>query len=77
MEQFAIPSIVPNAAFTQGGDYSAQGWEDQRERITRLYSVENRSLDEVIVVMRDNYGFKATYVHFHLVRVLVADNVEF
>jgi hypothetical protein len=67
MENFAIPSIgrdvVPNR------EHSAQVWETYRERITHLYSEENKSLDEVIIAMQNEYGFIATYVNLQLARI--------
>ncbi|KAE8447259.1 hypothetical protein EG329_010953 [Mollisiaceae sp. DMI_Dod_QoI] len=52
MEESAIPH--------SGHEHSAQVWEQHRERITQLYSVEDRSLDEVIALMQNQYGFTAT-----------------
>lgn len=60
MEEFAISH--------SGHEHSAQVWEQHRERIKQLYSVEDRSLDEVIATMNQEYGFIATYVRLQLVQ---------
>jgi hypothetical protein len=41
---------------------SAQDWEDQRMTFERLYSAERRSLREVMEILEQGYGFRATYV---------------
>ena len=38
----------------------ASGWQPYQAIITRLYSKENRTLKEVMLVMEYEYGFKAT-----------------
>jgi hypothetical protein len=68
MDQFTMPYPIPEAASSQSQsksrEHSAQDWENQRPRITQLYSTENRSLEEVIAVMKGEYGFEAKYVQF-------------
>lgn len=59
MDTFAIPST----GVASNREHSAQTWGSLRERITQLYSTEDRSLDEVITVIQSEYGFTATYVH--------------
>jgi hypothetical protein len=39
---------------------TAEDWEDHRALFTRLYIDENRSLKEVMRIMKDNFGFAAT-----------------
>lgn len=43
------------------GDYSKDAWEKHRAFITRLYRVENKTLEEVGREMFKKHGFKATY----------------
>jgi hypothetical protein len=62
MEQFAIPQ---DFAANQSREHSSLVWENHRERIKQLYSVENKSLDEVIGAMESDYGFIATYVYIY------------
>lgn len=64
MEMFAIPSTGRDVVSDR--DHSAQTWESHRERIKQLYWDEDKSLDEVIAVMQNTYGFTATYVHLQL-----------
>ena len=64
MEKFVIPSVGQDVVSNR--EHSAQTWENHRERFTQLYSVENRSLGEVITVMQNEYGFTATYVNLQL-----------
>ena len=64
MEHFAIPSTGQEAVSNR--EHSAQIWENHRERITQLYSNEDRPLDEVVTVMHSQHGFTATYVHSQL-----------
>ena len=40
--------------------YSQLQWEQQRPIITQLYSQENRKLNDVCVILAQQYGFKAT-----------------
>lgn len=40
----------------------AQDWRNYRAVITRYYVTEGRSLREVVQLMKDNYGFRATWV---------------
>lgn len=61
MAEFAIPPTGLDVATSQ--EHPAQVWEHYRTRITQLYSEENRSLKEIMTVMRNEYGFTATYVH--------------
>jgi hypothetical protein len=39
---------------------TAEDWEDHRALITQLYITENRSLKEVMRIMKENFGFAAT-----------------
>jgi hypothetical protein len=68
MDHFAMPYPLPEAGSSQNQgqrrEHSAQDWENQRPHITRLYSAENRSLEEVTAVMKVEYGFEAKYVQF-------------
>ena len=41
---------------------SAQDWEERREVVQRLYYTEGKPLREVMKIMKDEYGFYATYV---------------
>jgi hypothetical protein len=65
MEQFSIPQKKDFAA-NQIREHSSLVWENHRERIKQLYSVENRSLDEVISTMENDYGFIATYAYIYI-----------
>ena len=40
---------------------SAQDWEEQRSILKQLYFIENRTLGEVMELMKTDYGFRATY----------------
>jgi hypothetical protein len=39
---------------------TAEDWEDHRALFTQLYITENRSLREVMRIMKENFGFAAT-----------------
>lgn len=39
---------------------TTQDWEDQRPTITRLYFDENKTLNEVIQIMKREHGFLGT-----------------
>lgn len=39
---------------------TARDWENHRRVFTQLYSVENKTLDQVMEIMKNEYGFKAT-----------------
>jgi hypothetical protein len=39
---------------------SAKDWENHRRIFTDLYRVENKTLDQVMEIMKNEYGFKAT-----------------
>jgi hypothetical protein len=56
-------SMVPPPPKTQNPrrPLSAEDWEEQRATIQRLYSTEDRNLQEVMEVMKREYGFCATY----------------
>jgi hypothetical protein len=41
---------------------SEEDWEDHRARIRRLYLEEDRSLKDVMAIMKREHGFKATSV---------------
>ncbi len=43
---------------------SAEDWKTQYDRIRQLYAVEDRTLKQVMQIMEQKYGFKATYVSF-------------
>jgi hypothetical protein len=45
--------------------FAAHDWEDQKENITRLYVEENRTLKEVMSLIKNQYGLRATYVTSH------------
>jgi hypothetical protein len=57
MEQLAVAN--------QSREHSSLVWENHRERIKQLYLVENKSLDEVIIAMENDYGFIATYAYIY------------
>ena len=50
MEYCCKPSYPP----------SRRDWEAHRELFTRLYQAEERPLKEVMEIMKDRYGFRAT-----------------
>jgi hypothetical protein len=60
MEQFTVPARK-GLAPAQTREHSSTVWENHRDRITQLYSVQNKSLEEVMNVMEIKYGFIATY----------------
>jgi len=41
---------------------SVKDWEKQRAIIQRLYSAENKDLQEVMEIMEQEHGFRATYI---------------
>jgi hypothetical protein len=41
---------------------TAKDWENHRSIITQMYSVENRTLKDVMEIMKKRYSFRATYV---------------
>jgi hypothetical protein len=41
---------------------TAKDWENYRSIITQMYSVENRTLKDVMEIMKKRYTFRATYV---------------
>jgi hypothetical protein len=51
-------------------DLSAQDWENQRPKIERLYSAEQKKLREVMQIMEKEYGFFATCVFLSFVSSL-------
>jgi len=68
------PGETSNARITQSEENSpvptppakypptSQDWENHRHIFTRLYSFENKTLDQVMEVMKNDYQFKATSV---------------
>lgn len=52
------------ASLGQTQRYSTQEWEAQRPRIERLYIGEQRTLNDVISVMKQDFGFVASYDFF-------------
>ena len=48
------------------GNLTDQDWEDHRPVFVRIYSIERRSLQEVMEAMERDYGFLATYVFLSL-----------
>ena len=42
--------------------FAARDWEDQKDNITRLYVEENKTLKEVMSLIENQYGLRATYV---------------
>jgi hypothetical protein len=57
-EQHIIPPNPPS----HRRPLSAQDWEEKRAVIQTLYSTEGMSLSQVMEVLEQNYGFRATYV---------------
>lgn len=45
---------------------TAQDWDDQRMTFKRLYVTERKELREVMDIMKQDYGFLATYVFLWL-----------
>lgn len=64
MEHFAVPPLM-NAFAPRRGEHSSSDWEGLRDRITQLYSVQNKSLVELMNVMETEHGFLATYAYFN------------
>lgn len=50
------PYVKPPANYPP----TARDWENHRRVFTQLYSVENKTLDQVMEIMKNEYGFKAT-----------------
>ena len=55
-----IITAVHDSALGQAVGHSLDAWEEQRERFTQLYFVEDKPLREVQAIMRMKYGLKAT-----------------
>lgn len=69
MEQWAVPARKA-AASTQGRENAPSIWENIRDRFTQLYSVEDKSLEEVMRVIEADYGLVARYSCSNLSRAL-------
>ena len=39
-----------------------EDWTPFKENIRRLYWIENKTVDQVVIAMKDTYNFFATYV---------------
>jgi hypothetical protein len=61
MEQVINNSMLP-PTITHNPSYppSAKDWEEQRATIQRLWSAEDKKLKEVMAVMKNECGFRAT-----------------
>jgi hypothetical protein len=62
MEQSTGIFILPHATPNLRRPLSAQDWDEQRPNIQQLYLTEDRSLDDVIELMKTHHGFQATYM---------------
>ena len=40
--------------------HKPEDWEEQRPRIKKLYLEDRRTLKDVMAIMKEQYGFKAT-----------------
>jgi hypothetical protein len=58
---FSTMPPPPEAPLGQTHRYSAQEWEAQRPRIERLYIGEQRTLNDVMSIMKQEFGFVASY----------------
>lgn len=61
----ATEHVTDEAAPLKRGDWPPSKnsyWEDYKPIIRRLYIDENRTLSEVIEIMKNKFNFKATYV---------------
>src|SRR5436190_19459764 len=45
--------------------FAAHDWDHQKENIARLYAEENRTLAEVMSIIENRYGLRATCVTSH------------
>jgi hypothetical protein len=64
LEEFAVP---PKKGFApQTREHSSFVWEGLRDRFTQLYSVQNKSLGEVMDLMETEHSFVATYAYLNL-----------
>jgi hypothetical protein len=64
LEEFAVP---PRKGFApQTREHSSFVWEGLRDRFTQLYSVQNKSLGEVMDLMETEHSFVATYAYLNL-----------
>ena len=64
LEEFAVP---PRKGFApQTREHSSFVWEGLRDQITQLYSVQNKSLGEVMGLMEMEHSFVATYAYLNL-----------
>lgn len=67
MEQISIPSQKrrhQGGFASQSREHASVVWEGLRDRITQLYSVQDKSLAEVMRVMEVENKFVATYAYF-------------
>jgi hypothetical protein len=63
MENFSGTSKLPFPVTRNSRSrLTAQDWESQRTTFERLYLTEHRGLQEVMEIMKRDYGFVATYV---------------
>jgi hypothetical protein len=67
MEQFEEFAVPPRKGFApQTREHSSSIWESLRDQITQLYSVQNKSLGEVMGLMEMEHSFVATYAYLNL-----------
>lgn len=78
----AVPSIIPQLvlehhkplptalvsceALSRRGLYSKEQWDAKKPLIWSLYNVENKSYNQVVAILRDEYSFFPTYAVFFL-----------
>ncbi|KAF7862577.1 hypothetical protein EAF04_007450 [Stromatinia cepivora] len=56
----SMPSLPKLARRHALSEHSAEDWERQRATFTQLYIVQDKCLKEVIKIMEDEHGFRAT-----------------
>ncbi|APA11329.1 hypothetical protein SS1G_11575 [Sclerotinia sclerotiorum 1980 UF-70] len=56
----SMPSLPKPARRPALTEHSAEDWERQRATFTRLYTAEDKTLKEVMEIMENEHGFRAT-----------------
>ncbi|TGO13121.1 hypothetical protein BTUL_0076g00210 [Botrytis tulipae] len=76
-----VKPIVPPSKITARPapkEHSAEEWERQRITFTKLYTTDDKPLKEVMKIMEDEYGFRATVIlRKDLKRKREGENSEF
>jgi hypothetical protein len=53
-------SVIPQAAIVKPSKVSQTQWEDCRGKIFQLYIIENKTLKEVMAIVKEEHGLDAS-----------------